>query len=470
MIKKFREIFSSGPFRKLFRNTGLLMSGDTVSAVFGVLTFGVTARALGTEKLGMLVLIDSYVRIVDKLVNFQSWQFMIKYGSDALEAKDTGGFKALIKFGSIVEAVTAVIGSLISIAGAGLIAKWQGWTPEMIRLTMIYSLIIALNFAGVPTGLLRIFDEFKLFSIQKCVTSTIKFVGVLLGWLMHWKLAGFLWVWMLTEIVDYVSLTVMAWSELAKRGFHNIWREPIKGITKRYPGVWSFLISTNLTGSVKVGFREFDILIVGKLLTLTDVSLYKLAKKLCASLDRLTNPLYQSLYPELARLWAKRDHLNFRRMGKHMIYVMGGLSLATWLGMIVFGKPVIIITTGREFVSAYSVTVWYMLANCLAVTSLPLSPMILAMGMAHLSFWIQFLPTLIYFPILYWMILAWGLDGAGYSYIVYHGIRVILQYVVVKKVLGALPEPPPPTEGTVKEQIAEAEVSTERNEDRTSPA
>jgi O-antigen/teichoic acid export membrane protein len=386
MIAFLKNTFASGTFKKLFKNTGLLIGGDTVSAVLGVLTFAITARALGAEKLGMLVLIDAYVRIVDKLVNFQSWQFMIKYGSDTLAAKDSSGFKALVKLGTIVDSCTAVIGCAISVALAGLLARWQHWPPGMIRLAMIYSLIVIFDIAGVPTGILRIFDKFKSFSIQKSVTSGIKFVGVLFAWTLHWGLSGFLWVWMLTEIVDYVSLTVMAWIELRRRNFRNIWAEPLSGITKRFPGVWNFLVSTNLTGSVKVGFREFDILIVGKLLGFADVSLYKLAKKFCAALDRLTNPLFQSLYPELTKLWAKKDYTDFRHVVKRMTYIMGGISLITWIVFMIWGREIILITTGREFISAYSVTVWYMLANAIAVTSLPMAPMILAMGQAHLSF------------------------------------------------------------------------------------
>ncbi len=432
MIRSIKEALKSGPFKKLFKNTGLLISGDTVSAVLGVLTFAVTARALGAEKLGMLVLIDAYVRIVDKLINFQSWQFMIKYGADALETKDFSGFKALVKFGTLVDVCTALLGCGVSLAFAGVIGKWQNWSQEMVGLALLYSAIVAFDVAGVPTGILRIFDKFKLFSIQKSVTSSIKFGGAVLAWACGAGLKGFVLVWMITEIVDYVSLTVMAWVEMHKRGIHGIWAEPLKGIAKRYPGIWGFLISTNLTGSVKVGFRELDVLIVGKMLSLTDVSLYKLAKKLCASLDRLTNPLYQSLYPELTKAWARRDTKTFKHLVKHMVVIMGALSLFTWLGFLLCGHWIIEVTTGKEYLSAYSVTVWYLLANALAITSLPLSPMILAMGKANLSFWIQFLPTLVYFPVLFWMITVWSLNGAGYAYIVYHSLRVLLQCFVVQ--------------------------------------
>ncbi len=85
---------------------------------------------------------------------------------------------------------------------------------------------------------------------------------------------------------------------------------------------------------------------------------------------------------------------------------------------------------------AYAVTVWYLFANGIAITALPLSPMILAMGRAHLSFWIQFLPTLVYFPMLCWMITVWRLEGAGYAYVAYHGLRVVLQYFVVRNLLN----------------------------------
>lgn len=440
MIHAFKNIFASGPFRKMFKNTGLLLSGDTVSAVLGVLTFAITARALGTEKLGMLILIDAYVRIVDKLVNFQSWQFMIKYGAEALREKNPAGFKALVKFGTLVDSATALVGCLVSIALAGVVARWQHWSPEMVRLALIYSAIVAFDVAGVPTGILRLFDKFKLFSMQKCVTSGIKFAGVVVAWALHCDLSGFLWVWMLTEIVDYVSLTAMAWIELHRRGYRNIWAEPLKGITKRYSGLWNFLISTNLTGSVKMGFREFDILIVGKLLGLTDVSLYKLAKKLCSALDRATNALFQALYPELTHLWAKRDHASFKSMVKRMTYIMGALSVVAWLIFVVWGRPIIDLAAGKEFLGAYAVTVWYLLANGIAIATLPLAAMILAMGRANLSFWIQFLPTLIYFPVLYWMIKVWGLVGCGYAYIFFHVTRTALQAFFTQRLLGELPQ------------------------------
>ena len=85
-------------------------------------------------------------------------------------------------------------------------------------------------------------------------------------------------------------------------------------------------------------------------------------------------------------------------------------------------------------------------SNGIAITTLPLAPMLLAMGEAHLSFWIQFLPTLIYFPVLFWMLQAWGLSGAGYAYIVYHALRVVLQYGFAKHLWKKTPRNTPPSQ------------------------
>ena len=96
-------------------------------------------------------------------------------------------------------------------------------------------------------------------------------------------------------------------------------------------------------------------------------------------------------------------------------------------------------TSWSEFLQANSLTVWHALANGMAITSLPLAPTTLDTGQAKLSFWIQFLPTLMYFSVLFWMLQTWGLNGAGYAYIVYHGIRVLLQYGFAKHLLKKIP-------------------------------
>ena len=68
--------------KRLFKNSSILFSGNLWVSILGLASFALTAKALGTEQFGLLVLVTTYVLLIDKLVNFQAWRALIKFGSD----------------------------------------------------------------------------------------------------------------------------------------------------------------------------------------------------------------------------------------------------------------------------------------------------------------------------------------------------------------------------------------------------
>ncbi len=437
MIRKFRDIFKNPFVQRIFKNMGVLLGGDTCASLIGMATFIITARSLGVAQLGALALIDAYVRVVDKLINFQSWQFMIKFGADALSHKRPDQFRALVKIGTIIDAGTALLGFISAALLAQWCGQWQGWPREMIVGAQIYSLMILFNFAGVPTGILRLFNQFKLFTMQNIVSALIKFMGVAVAAFFNAGLKGFLLAWLITEIAGYLFLTYLGWRELKRQGLGSVWRVSLRSLSKDFPGFWSFLFSTNLTGSIKTGFREVDILIVGKMLGLTDVSFYKLAKKMASFLARLTNPLYNALYPELAKLWAAKDGNNFRKVTRHTILVMFLMGAATLIFFFLTGRSIIEWGVGKDYLAAYPISLWHMVANVVAVSTAPFAPMLLAMGKAKTSLFVQLLPTLLYFPIAVVLIGQFGLTGAGMAFLTYFVMRAGLQFWKLSKYLSS---------------------------------
>ena len=87
--------FKEDSFRLLFKNAGTLLSGNMIAWILGLITFAITARILGPTQFGIFVLITTYVTIVDKILNFQSWQALIKYGAEVLEKKNNDSFKSI---------------------------------------------------------------------------------------------------------------------------------------------------------------------------------------------------------------------------------------------------------------------------------------------------------------------------------------------------------------------------------------
>lgn len=62
------------------------------------------------------MLIHSYVTVVDIIINFQSWPAIIKYGADALVQKRSDDLEDLIKFGTLLEAFSALLGTAVAMA------------------------------------------------------------------------------------------------------------------------------------------------------------------------------------------------------------------------------------------------------------------------------------------------------------------------------------------------------------------
>ena len=316
--------FKDEGFRLLFKNAGTLLSGNMIAWILGLITFAITARILGPTQFGIFVLITTYVTIVDKILNFQSWQALIKYGAEVLEKKNNDSFKSIVKFCTLLDVATAVLGTIVSIMAASWVGQWLSWESETVLMAAIYGFVILFNISGTPTGILRLFNRFRLFAVQNIVTATIKFVGILIIYFTGASLWFVLILWMITTILGQLLLFGLGWRELHKRGFERTSMAPIRDISTQHPGIWEFVLTTNLNSSIRLGSRELDTMLVGGFVGVEGAGLYKIAKQIAAIPAMLSDPLYQVIYPDLSRLWARGEIKTFKQLLLRSGLVAGG--------------------------------------------------------------------------------------------------------------------------------------------------
>ena len=412
--------FKEDSFRLLFKNAGTLLSGNMIAWILGLITFAITARILGPTQFGIFVLITTYVTIVDKILNFQSWQALIKYGAEVLEKKNNDSFKSIVKFCTLLDVATAVLGTIVSIMAASWVGQWLSWESETVLMAAIYSFVILFNISGTPTGVLRLFNRFRLFAVQNIVTATIKFVGILIIYFTGASLWFVLILWMITTILGQLLLFGLGWRELHKRGFERTSMAPIRDISTQHPGIWEFVLTTNLNSSIRLGSRELDTMLVGGFVGVEGAGLYKIAKQIAAIPAMLSDPLYQVIYPDLSRLWARGEIKAFKQLLLRSGLVAGGGATVIWLGVVLLGSFFIQIVFGAEFVPAQPVLVWYMLAMVIAIYGFPLQPAMLSMGQPKTTFWVHLFSTIAYFLLLVIFIEWIGLVGAGIAYVCYY--------------------------------------------------
>lgn len=409
--------FRDDVFRRLFVNAGKLLSANVFAAVLGLATTVLTARALGPEKYGVLALVLVYELTIGKLVTFNAWQAVIKFGSDALAKKDMHSLRQLIKFGFCLDLGSAIIGTLLATVLAGPVISLLGWSESLRPLLVLYSVLILFSLGGTPVGILRLFDRFDLLSYTAILSAVIRLVGVLWCLMTRQSLFGFVLVYLVTGIVGQLYQIVASLWVLRKQQVGDVICEPLRGFQAKLPGIWDYVWTTNLTMTIRMLSREADGLFIAALTTPASLGLFNVAKQFSSVLPKLSDPLSQSIYPELSRSWAQADRKRFVSLIKRTTLFTSTAAFLGWFLFVVIGRWIILFTVGPAFEASYWVTVVYLLAMVVFLCSITLTPSLLAMGLARKSFFANLLATGVYFCLLFPLVRAIGIIGASWAYV-----------------------------------------------------
>ena len=426
------QIMQDAAILRLLRNAGVLAGGNAAAAAVAIASMALTARALGPEFFGTLILITTYVRVVDQLVNFQVWQPLIKFGSDIQETGRPAEFAALIKLGAICDVTSAAAGMVVSILLAFIVAPLFTWDTTAVWMAAAFSLTILFNFVSTPTAVLRIYNKFGLLSGQVFVASLVKLIAVIVAVLTGAGLWGFIVAWGVSAILGQLYLIFLGWRETRKQQIRGIISTPLSGVRRNFPGFWQFLFATHASSSVRLGTTELDTLVVGGLLGPIAAGTYRIVKDFARVLTLITMPLYQAVYPDLAREWAKGNVHAFERIVSRTIYLAGALALLMFAGYALLGRTAIAWTVGPDYLHAFVPLLVYVCGALIAAATFSFQPAMLAMGLPTKSLAILFGATVLYLACLVAFSLEFDLLGAASAYVVFYVVWALLMYASIR--------------------------------------
>ena len=399
--------------RRLTRNAGQLLTGNASAAAMGLASVALSARGLGAELFGIFAVVQTYVRVVDGLVNFQSWQAMIRYGIEALKDEDPTRFHRLIKFGFLVDGLTAAAGGVVAISLAWFWAGAFAWEGFSLGLVAIYAGLFMLNVNGTPLAVLRMFDRFDAQAWARFVPEVVR-LGALAG---AFALGAGLWwcviIWAVCDALRPVLLMFTAGRELARRGHGRFWRASARGVSRAHRGVWRFLLSSNLTSSIKLVGRELDVLILAVMLGPVAAGGFKIAKLFAKAVGYVIEPVDEAIYPELARLWSVQHVRRFVRTILTAGAALGTLGLAILAGLALTGQSLLSLTVGDEYLSVYAPLLIYTAPSVLIMFGIGLRSAILSMNRPSVLLTIHLTAHVLYFACLPWLLMRYDLIGAA---------------------------------------------------------
>ncbi len=418
--------------KRMFKNASVLFSGNTLAGLMGLVSLSLVARALGAEKLGVFAIIQSSIIIIDRLMNFQCWQAIIKFGADFLKQNKKEEFKALAKFCTILDAATAAAGTFIAVAVICILGQWKGWQEETIYAAIAYSFWILFNLRSTSTGILRLFDKFKLISATMVTAAFLKMILAVIAYIFSGSLLVFVIIWVAAGFVESAILLTSGWREVYKKTGDNFLKAKLTPIAKD-KNIWKFVLSTNLSLSIRQASREFDVLITGVILGPALTGIYKIARQFAWVLVHLIEPISQVIYPELAHLAAKKRFSDMKHVATRTAAIVGGISVFVWLGSILFGKWILSIAAGEEFTGAWGTMIIFMSGLVIWGFTFCLPVGLLAVGRAGKVLLVQIIAFAAFLPALYLLLVNIGVAGAAIAQVIYFAVYSLLMLLFFRK-------------------------------------
>lgn len=408
----FRSRSGSSPLRSLLRHCSVLVAGDVVANGISVISLGLTARALGPATFGMLVLIQTYAAIVDEIVNFQSWKALIKFGAGHVHAEDREPLKGVLKVGVLLDAGSALAAALLAVAGSFVLARWKGLDGDVTGMLVVTSLGLVCNVAGTPIAVLRLFERFRLFSVQKSVAAAVKLVGVVLAVALGGGLWSFVVVWLVAAVTGRLLLILFGWRTLRRSGVTGL----LRARAERWKEVTRFAIWTNVITTVSLPIKQLDMALVGMLVSLESVGVYKLIKQIALLMTMVSDSVYQVIYPRLAGRIAAEDPHGAAAEARRTGLVLLGFTTSAAVLVALVGPSLITLLFGEAYSRDPLSLDTYMFLRAISCAFVVVHPLFLAMGFVRQELGILVFANLLYLGAAWVLGSAFGLIGIVLAY------------------------------------------------------
>jgi O-antigen/teichoic acid export membrane protein len=401
-----------------FASIGHLLTGNFLGSVIGLVSFALTARALGPANYGILALCFGFTRAIERLVSFQTWQPLIKYGVEALQREDISDFKALLKFGFLLDISAALAGWLLAITLVLLAGPLVGVGESSRYLVLIYCTVLLFQISGTPTAILRLYGRFVSIAYGQVGASLCRVAFCAAGAMIGGGLFEFAVIWITAQIVGGLIVVLFALRELRRNGITAVFKAPLSGVTKRFPGLWRFALSANISLTIRASANEVDTLLVGYLAGPAAAGLYHIAKRVGRIAQQAGVQVQAVLYPELARAWANQAIDEFKTAVVQMQGLLFGFGVVVLIVFFFFIGIVLRLTAGEEFAGAAPLATVQAVAVMMTLGGTVMRSALLAMGLENSVMRSVLISTLAFYATALLVIPYLGAMGANVAHIV----------------------------------------------------
>lgn len=423
---------------RLAKNLSWTFAAQIIAAVLGLVALFFTARALGPAGLGIIALVEAYVRIVDRLLRLEPYQAAVKFGVAALERGDKAAFLRLIKLSLFVDLAGGILAGTVALLLASLVAPWIGLpADEGPRYIAIVAASLFISFRPTGTFILRSIDRFDVLSKVDVLIAVARVLLTALAFAFGFDLVAFLWILFVQGLLNGTLTLAAAWREINRRSFGNPLKADALAAVRENQGFLRFLWNSNINVMMRQSTNRFDVLILGALVDAVSVGYYEIGKRAMIASMKAAAPLRQAIYPEMVRLWSNDERRLFVRLTAGVSFLLLSLFIAMTTPIVIHMDSILEFVFGPSFVPASQVVTILLISAVIFLSGVALNPALLAMGHDRALIRVTFFSLIIFVTIFAPMVYLFGAEGAAMSNLLFNASWTVLCLISFRKALKA---------------------------------
>ncbi|MBZ9997342.1 lipopolysaccharide biosynthesis protein [Mesorhizobium sp. BH1-1-4] len=423
--------------RRVARDVTVTTSSSGVAALCSIVALALNARSLGPADFGTLAVIQAYVTFISGLATFESWQPVIR-----LSARSRSRLGPAASCGIVLDVSAAFAATAVAVGGILLFGEAIGVSHQNRLLALIYSLTLLAGLAGTSKGVLRLNGRYDVIAGNQLAQGAAVVVASLVLWATEAPLIAYVVV--LAAIGALYNLTLFVRLLIHARRENIKLFNPLRSRSGRR-FLWTFLVmatGTSLLSTLVSARRHIALFLVAGLLGEVAAGTYSVASRLATMMSRLTGPLNQVLFPEIAKLSNEESPSRLNRLNARITTVSACAAAGMAAGGIVLQKFIVVLAAGSAYAEASLLFAVLFTAECFGLAGMHFNPLIQVLAGTKPLLKIMASAIIVYLPLSF-ALSGWiGIPGIAWSglfvsALVYAAMLVVSQLLLKRRIRAA---------------------------------
>jgi O-antigen/teichoic acid export membrane protein len=430
--RKYTNLVSDTSFSEILTGSVWALSARVIAMAVGFAFSVLVARLYGAEVVGIVAIINSFLMLVTLFTVMGTPTSILRLIPEHMaKYSPSSAFRVYRKTQYIVIAVSIATGAL-SFFCADLIAEKMFSKPHLSFYFALASIFIVFqSLMTLNTQAVRGLRLIRLFALMQVLPQTFNLL-FLIG-------VGILWpsddVPIYAVLFGFTITSITGWAVM-----EYVFKKRMQPADKIQAIAGRTIVSMSLpmfmAGTMSFIIGNSGVIILGMFRAEAEVGYYSIAVKLATltsfvlqAIDSMAGPKFSELF-SLDKL---DDLFHVAKKSAKLIFV---ITVPMLIGFLIFGKPILSIAFGKEFITAYPALVFIVVGEFVNSISGSTGMFMNMTGNQNTLSNIMIFAAILNIIINLWLIPIWGITGAAIAAMISLCLWNIASLVYIKKKFG----------------------------------